>query len=104
MIWRIKSAESINCCSERATKLMYRFREVICPICDRRFVLQLRGAKFRIKDQGGLWYRGKCAGCGAHLLFSEDVKNAVIWEEDIRSEDITIAVLVLSKNRSKENE
>jgi len=73
----------------------YTFREIECPVCDKRFVVQLKGTKYKLSTYDEPWYLCKCPGCGEELLLNETDKGKVIWKDEIKQEDIKIHTLVI---------
>ena len=73
----------------------WRYREVLCPLCDHRFMFETSRAWAYSINGEGYYYESKCPKCEEALLVPENELEAIL-RSDIPEEDLKIVSIRIS--------
>ena len=60
----------------------YKFREVICPLCDHRFTYNnTDNATYTITGDNTTYYEAKCPKCGEDLLVADGRPEGILLND-----------------------
>ena len=60
----------------------YHYREVICPLCDHRFMDETHRQEYRIEGDEREFYRTTCPMCNEELLVTKGKLEAIIMADN----------------------
>ncbi len=85
-----KSSEAV-----KHQEAAYHYREVLCPLCDHKFMDETHKPTHSIDGDCRQFYRTTCPLCNEKLLVQEDKLEAILMG-DIPEEKLKITSILLS--------